>query len=211
MRPLGDPYLGAIRQQHPDRNLQPLSRRVNDRNHPISPLRPAEDLQGDTMERMKRVEDLHLRSFRTQGIVGVGALIPMFIASLRPADSPRAGRAGCIRNTLSSCPSKCSAGFSAASSRTASSELIVRGRFAFPGPTPHCRSRNTFAGFYAPCSAKTGSSMPNRPLAAPPRCCATSADTPTVSPSAIIAYWLSMASESRSAGRTTRTATNNGR
>jgi hypothetical protein len=132
MRPLGDPYLGAIRQQHPDRNLQPLSRRVNDRNHPISPLRPAEDLQGDTMERMKRVEDLHLRSFRTQGIVGVGALIPMFIASLRPADSPRAGRAGCIRNTLSSCPSKCSARFSAASSRTASSELIVRGRFAFP-------------------------------------------------------------------------------
>jgi len=74
MRLLSDPYLGAIWQQHPDRNLQPLSRWVNDRNRPISPLRPAEDLQGNTMERMKAVEDRNSGRFRTQGIVSVGVI-----------------------------------------------------------------------------------------------------------------------------------------
>ena len=73
MRPFRHPHLRAIWRQHPDRNLQPLSRWVNDRNRPISPFRSADDLQGNTMERMKGVEDLNIRSFRTQGIVGVGS------------------------------------------------------------------------------------------------------------------------------------------
>jgi hypothetical protein len=80
MRPLGDPYLGAIWRQHPDRNLQPLSRWINDRNRPVSPLRSAEDMQGNTMERMKGVEDLNIGSFCAQGIVGVGVIIRIFIA-----------------------------------------------------------------------------------------------------------------------------------
>jgi hypothetical protein len=80
MRPLGDPYLGAIWQQHPDRNLQPLSCWINDRNRPISPLRSAENLQGNTMERMKGVEDLNIGRLGTQGIVGVGVTILTSIA-----------------------------------------------------------------------------------------------------------------------------------
>ena len=104
MRPLGDAYLGAIWQQHPDRNLQPLSRWVNDRNRSISPLRPAEDLQGNTMERMKAVEDRNSGRFRTQGIVGVGVIIPMYTASFRPAAWLPIIPAGSARRLTSSSP-----------------------------------------------------------------------------------------------------------
>ena len=56
------------------------ARWINGRDCPISPLRSAEDLKGSAMERMKGVEDLDIRIFRAQGIVGVGASIPMSIA-----------------------------------------------------------------------------------------------------------------------------------
>jgi hypothetical protein len=102
MRPLGDPYLGAIWQQHPDRNLQPLSCWINDRNRPISPLRSTEDLQGNTMERMKGVEDLNIRRLGTQGIVGVGVSIRTSTARFRPADSPPIAPVGSIPDILSS-------------------------------------------------------------------------------------------------------------
>lgn len=72
--------LRAIRRQHPHRNLQAPSGWVNDRDRTVSPFRSAEDLKGNAMERMKRVEDLDIRVFRAQGIVGVGAF---------PADPPR--------------------------------------------------------------------------------------------------------------------------
>ncbi len=80
MRPLRDFDLSAIWRQHPDRNLQTLSRWVNDTHGSISPLRSAEHLKGSAMERMKGVEDLDIRSFCAQGIVGVGVTIRMSIA-----------------------------------------------------------------------------------------------------------------------------------
>ena len=80
MRSLRDLDFGAIWRQHPDRNLQSPSRWVNDSDSPISPLRSAEDLKGSAMERMKGVEDLYIRIFRAQGIVGVVAFIRISIA-----------------------------------------------------------------------------------------------------------------------------------
>ena len=80
MRPLLDFCLGAIRPQHPDRNFQSLPRWISDSDRSISPLRSAEDLKGSAMERVKRVEDLDVRTFCAQGIVSVGATILTFIA-----------------------------------------------------------------------------------------------------------------------------------
>ena len=77
MRLLRDLDLGALRQQHPDRNLQSPPGRVHDTDRPIFALRSAEDLQGSTMKRMKGVEDANM--IRAQGIVGVGATIRTFI------------------------------------------------------------------------------------------------------------------------------------
>ena len=42
---------------------------------PISPLRSAKDPQGNTMKRVKGVENLNICMIGTQGIVGVGAII----------------------------------------------------------------------------------------------------------------------------------------
>src|SRR5271166_5322254 len=104
MRPLGYFYLGAIRQQHPYRNLQPPPGWVDDRDRAVSPLRPADDLKASTMERMEWVEDLDMRIFRAQGTVGVGVSIPMFTTSFPPADSRLTTVAGSARAILSSYP-----------------------------------------------------------------------------------------------------------
>jgi len=72
---LADHYLGGFRREHPHGNLQPLPTPVNDRHRAVFPFRSAKDLNGSTMERMKRIEDLDLTIFWTQGIVGVGVLI----------------------------------------------------------------------------------------------------------------------------------------
>jgi len=75
MRSLRDLYLSAIRQQHPDRNLQSLPRWIGDSDRSISPLRSAEDLKGSAVKWVERIEDLDVRAFCAQGIVGVGAII----------------------------------------------------------------------------------------------------------------------------------------
>ena len=69
--------LGALRQQHPDGNLQSSPGWIHDTDRPISSLRSAKDLQGSTMKRMKGVEDLNIGMIRAQGIVGVGPTIRM--------------------------------------------------------------------------------------------------------------------------------------
>ena len=73
VRLLRDLDLGALRQQHPDGNLQSPPGWIHDTHRPIFALRSAKDLQGSTMKRMKGVEDLNM--IRAQGIVGVGAII----------------------------------------------------------------------------------------------------------------------------------------
>ena len=67
---IADLHRGAIRQQHPHRDLQPFSASINDRNCAVSPLRPAEDPKSRTIKRMERIENLDLGAFREQGIVG---------------------------------------------------------------------------------------------------------------------------------------------
>jgi hypothetical protein len=77
---LADHYLGGFWREHPYRNLQPLPTPVNDRHRAVFPFRSAKDLNGSALERMKRIEDLDLTIFWTQGIVGVGVFIPMSTA-----------------------------------------------------------------------------------------------------------------------------------
>jgi len=60
---LADHYLGGFRREHPYGNLQPLPTPVNDRHRAVFPFRFAKDLNGSTMERMKRIEDLDLTIF----------------------------------------------------------------------------------------------------------------------------------------------------
>jgi len=72
VRLLRDLDLGALRQQHPDRNLQSTSGGVHDTDRPIFALRSAKDLQGSTVKRVKGVEDLNM--IRAPGIVGVDAI-----------------------------------------------------------------------------------------------------------------------------------------
>ena len=73
VRLLRDLDLGAIRQQHPNGNLQSPPGWIHHTDRPIFALRSAKDLQGSTMKRMKGVKDLNM--IRAQGIVGVGATI----------------------------------------------------------------------------------------------------------------------------------------
>ena len=102
---LADHYLGGFRREHPYGNLQPLPTPVNDRHRAVFPFRSAKDLNGSTLERMKRIEDLDLTIFWTQGIVGVGVFIPMFTVSSPPADSPAITPVGFDPTHASSFPS----------------------------------------------------------------------------------------------------------
>src|SRR5262252_4991610 len=107
---LADHYLGGFRRKHPYGNLQPLPTPVNDRHRAVFPFRSAKDLNGSAMERMKRIEDLDLTIFWTQGIVGVGVFTRTCIVSSPPADCYWIAPTGSIRATLSSFPLRCSAG-----------------------------------------------------------------------------------------------------
>ena len=80
-----DVDLGAIPRQHPNRNLQSPSGWVHDTDRPIPSLRSAKDLQGSAVKRVKGIEDLNVWAIRTQGIVGVGAIIRTCIVWFLPA------------------------------------------------------------------------------------------------------------------------------
>jgi hypothetical protein len=74
-RSLRDLDLGTFRQQHPDGNLQSSPGWINDTDRPISSLWSAKNSQGNTMKRVKGVEDLNICIIGAQGIVGVDAII----------------------------------------------------------------------------------------------------------------------------------------
>jgi hypothetical protein len=94
---------GAIRQQHPRRDLQPFSGSINNTDRAIFPLGPAEDLKSRTIKRMERIENLDLGAFRGQGIVGADVIILIFTALCREADHRRIILAGSARGPVSSC------------------------------------------------------------------------------------------------------------
>ena len=116
MRSLRDLDLGALGQQHPDRNLQSPPGWVHDTDRPIFALRSAKDLQGSTMKRMKGVEDLNIGMIRAQGIVSVGATIRTPISSYRAAASRPMASTGLPADPVSFCPCGCSHASSAACS-----------------------------------------------------------------------------------------------
>jgi hypothetical protein len=101
---LADHYLGGFWREHPYGNLQPLPTPVNDRHRAVFPFRSAKDLNGSTLERMKRIENLDLTIFWTQGIGGVGVLILTSTVSFPPVDSRSTIPSGFIPAIPSSCP-----------------------------------------------------------------------------------------------------------
>ena len=104
MRSLRDLDLSAIWQQHPDRNLQSLPSWINDSDRSVAPLRSAEDLKDNTAKRVERVEDLDVPAFCAQGIVSVGAIIPMSTVSCRPVACLPTGLDGSPAARSSFCP-----------------------------------------------------------------------------------------------------------
>ena len=168
MNPFTDHYPSGFRRQHPYGNLQPLPGTVNDRHRALSSRRSAKDLNGSTVERMERIEDLDFSVFCTQGIVGVGVFIPMSTVSSLPAGSRSTILDG-FDPALASCfPARCCVACFVASSSPASSRL--------PAPaTPLLRA--TLAPLAQPKTlrllAKTtvpkelGGLLPNHPSVAP--------------------------------------------
>jgi hypothetical protein len=137
MNSLADLYPPAIGRQHPYGNLQPLPGWVDDRHRAICKLRLTKDLKVDTMERVKRIEDLDLSVFRAQGIVGVGVCTLISTASFPLEVLTLATPAGFIPSIPSFSQSMSSAVSFAASFSTSSNECRVH-----VGPSslqPSCR------------------------------------------------------------------------
>jgi hypothetical protein len=174
-----DHYSGGFRREHPYGNLQPLPAPVDDRHRAVSPFRSAKDLNGSTMERMKRIEDLDLTIFWTQGIVGVGVFIPMSTASSRRAGSRSITPAGFGLTLDSFSPSMCSGGYFAESSSTGSSRLFSEGSCTFPAIWRHSLNLRPSPLGSGRCFENIGSSTPNHPSVVRSMCSTTSAVIPT--------------------------------
>jgi hypothetical protein len=70
----------GARGKHPHRNLQALAYRVQDRDCTVAAFGSTNDSKAIAVERMKRIENLNVRSVRTQGIVRDDGLILTSIA-----------------------------------------------------------------------------------------------------------------------------------
>jgi len=105
--PLRDRDLGTLRQQHPDGNLQSPPGWIHDTDRPIASLRSAKNPQGSTMKRVKGVEDLNICIIGAQGIVGVGATIPICIAWFPVGAFHRTARGGFPAGRITSFPFLC--------------------------------------------------------------------------------------------------------
>ena len=98
MNPFTDHYPSGFRRQHPYRNLQPLPGTINDRHRALSSRRSAKDLNGSTVERVERIEDLDFSVFCTQGTVGVGVHTRTSTVSYRVVDYRWITRGGSARH-----------------------------------------------------------------------------------------------------------------
>jgi hypothetical protein len=164
---LADHYLGGFWREHPYGNLQPLPTPVNDRHRAVFPFRSAKDLNGSALERMKRIEDLDLTIFWTQGIVGVGVFIPMSTASSRRVGSPAITHAGFALALDSFSRFTCFAAYFAASSSPGSSRHFTEGSCTFPAIWLYSLNLRCSPLGSGRCFAKIGSSIPNHPSVAP--------------------------------------------
>ena len=71
--------VSAGRREHPNRDLEPTTARPHDSDCTITGLRSADDPQRTAMQRVKRIENVNVSRFRTQGIVGAAVFIRMCI------------------------------------------------------------------------------------------------------------------------------------
>ena len=71
--------VSAGRREHPNRDLEPTTARPHDSDCTITGLRSADDPQRTAMQRVKRIENVNVSRFRTQGIVGAAVIIRMCI------------------------------------------------------------------------------------------------------------------------------------
>ena len=72
------------RTEHPHRNLQALAYWVKDRDCTVAAFGSTNDSKAIAVERMKRIENLNVRSIRTQGIVRDDGFIRMSTAWFQP-------------------------------------------------------------------------------------------------------------------------------
>lgn len=84
MRSLCDCHGAAVWQQHPDWNLQALTAVVYDTDSTVCPFRSADNLEDRVMQGMEGIENLDVRRFCAQGIVGADASIRMSTVSFQP-------------------------------------------------------------------------------------------------------------------------------
>jgi hypothetical protein len=200
---LRDLDLGALGQQHPDRNLQSPPGWVHDTDRPIFALRSAKDLQGSTMKRMKGVEDLNIGMIRAQGIVGVGAITHMRTSSHRAAASRWTDNIGSPAVPASFSPSGCSLACSAACSCSRSQRRTKPGScnssvIALRWPIAASSPR-----IWRPYARSSGSSMPSVRLVGLRPCWPICRATPTASPLPIAGSLPSTVNASLSTGRIT--------
>jgi hypothetical protein len=79
-RLLNDSGVGGLARQHPRRNLQSSPVGIQDGDCAIVTLRAANDLQTRAVQRVEWIQHLHMRRFRTQGIVSASATIRTYTA-----------------------------------------------------------------------------------------------------------------------------------
>ena len=103
MWPLRDPDLRRIWRQHPYRNLQAPAGSINNGHRPIAPLRPADNLKSNAVERVEGIKDLNVRALRAQGIVGGGVIIRMSTAPFRSVVYLQATAIGYVHAIRSFC------------------------------------------------------------------------------------------------------------
>ncbi len=89
MCPLRNFYLGGVRRKHPQWNLQSPSTQIQDRGCTVSSLWSSDDLKGEVVKWVERIEDPNARGFCAQGTVGAGGIIPTYTAWSPEAGCPQ--------------------------------------------------------------------------------------------------------------------------
>jgi hypothetical protein len=161
--------LGATgnRRKHPDWNFESLTRGIENGDRAIALFWSPENPQSIAVKRMKRIKNLDVCDVRTQGIVRDDGFIRMSTAWSRRVVSPPTSRIGFIPSTPSSCPWRCSASSTAASSCAPYESSTGKENFVLPGRRPSSSNEGASPASLIHCSRRSGSSMPNRPSADP--------------------------------------------
>jgi hypothetical protein len=100
---VGDCHGCAIRQQHPNWDLQPLAALISDADRTVSAFRSANNLKSHAVERMERIENLDVCCFCAQGILRAGVFIRICIVSCPAVARHRTANDGSAAGRASFC------------------------------------------------------------------------------------------------------------